>query len=158
MQQLQLDGVHAAAAKCDVTQRNEVEQLIAWTVDQYGSLDIMVANAGIVKGADFLETTEADWDDVLNVNLKGPFIVSLCCNSCNLLLLLLPTWIDFEQSAIEGSCMNPVEIQDIFSYRDIQIAFLLALIAYHWVDSSMQTASKGWLLHAWLPKCTFTDR
>ena len=76
MQQLQLDGVHAAAAKCDVTQRNEVEQLIAWTVDQYGSLDIMVANAGIVKGADFLETTEEDWDDVLNVNLKGPFIVS----------------------------------------------------------------------------------
>ena len=76
VQQLQLDGVHAAAAKCDVTQRNEVEQLIAWTVDQYGSLDIMVSNAGIVKGADFLETTEADWDDVLNVNLKGPFIVS----------------------------------------------------------------------------------
>ena len=86
VQQLQLDGVTAAAAKCDVTQRNEVEQLIAWTVDQYGSLDIMVANAGIVKGADFLDITDADWDDVLNVNLKGAFIVrpgpkmhSPCC-------------------------------------------------------------------------------
>lgn len=35
-----------------------------------------VANAGIVKGADFLDVTEADWDAVIDVNLKGPFIVS----------------------------------------------------------------------------------
>ena len=76
VQQLQLEGVVAAAAKCDVTQKSEVEQLVAWTVQTYGSLDIMVANAGIVKGADFLDVTEADWDAVIDVNLKGPFIVS----------------------------------------------------------------------------------
>ena len=73
---MQLEGVVAAAAKCDVTQKQEVEQLVAWTVETYGSLDIMVANAGVVKGADFLDFSEEDWDDVLNVNLKGPFIVS----------------------------------------------------------------------------------
>ena len=74
---MQLEGVVAAAAKCDVTQKQEVEQLVAWTVETYGSLDIMVANAGVVKGADFLDFSEEDWDDVLNVNLKGPFIVSI---------------------------------------------------------------------------------
>ena len=75
MQQLQLEGVSAAAAKCDVTQKSEVEQLVDWTVDTYGSLDIMVANAGIVKAADFLDMSEADWDAVIDVNLKGTFIV-----------------------------------------------------------------------------------
>ena len=49
---------------------------------QYGGIDIMVANAGIVKGADFLDMSEADFDAVINVNLKGVFLVCL--------LLLLP--------------------------------------------------------------------
>lgn len=81
--QLTLDGVAAAAAKCDVTQKSEVEQLVAWTVETYGSLDIMIANAGIVKGADFLDITEEDWDAVMDVNLKGAFIVRFFyCFSC----------------------------------------------------------------------------
>lgn len=42
---------------------------------QYGGIDIMVANAGIVKGADFLDMSEADFDAVINVNLKGVFLV-----------------------------------------------------------------------------------
>ena len=40
------EGIAAAAARCDVTKRAEVERLVAWTVEQYGALDIMVANAG----------------------------------------------------------------------------------------------------------------
>ena len=52
--QLQLEGVLAAAAKCDVSKKHEVDQLVAWTVQTYGSLDILVANAGIVKVQSFL--------------------------------------------------------------------------------------------------------
>ena len=50
---------------------------LSWAVctAQYGGLDIMVANAGIVKGADFLDMTEEDFDAVINVNLKGVFLV-----------------------------------------------------------------------------------
>lgn len=65
----------ACAARCDVTKKMEVDRLIAYTVQQYGGLDILVANAGIVKSADFLDMTEADFDDVINVNLKGVFLV-----------------------------------------------------------------------------------
>ena len=53
---------------------------------QYGGIDIMVANAGIVKGADFLEMSEADFDAVINVNLKGVFLVCfslLLPNGCS---------------------------------------------------------------------------
>jgi NAD(P)-dependent dehydrogenase (short-subunit alcohol dehydrogenase family) len=48
----------------------QVQQLISKTVEQLGGVDIMVANAGIVKTAPFLEMTEADFDTVLSVNLK----------------------------------------------------------------------------------------
>lgn len=48
----------------------QVQQLISKTVEQLGGVDIMVANAGIVKTAPFLEMTEADFDAVLSVNLK----------------------------------------------------------------------------------------
>jgi glucose 1-dehydrogenase len=41
----------------------------------WGSIDVLVSNAGIVHGADFLELTEADFDRVIRVNLKGMFLV-----------------------------------------------------------------------------------
>lgn len=47
--QLTHEGVMAAAAKCDVSKKHEVDQLVAWTVQTYGALDILIANAGIVK-------------------------------------------------------------------------------------------------------------
>jgi NAD(P)-dependent dehydrogenase (short-subunit alcohol dehydrogenase family) len=44
-------------------------------VNAFGSVDVLVSNAGIVHGADFLEVTEADFDRVIRVNLKGVFLV-----------------------------------------------------------------------------------
>jgi len=72
--QLQLEGVIASAAHCDVTNKAEVDALVNWTVQTYGAIDLLIANAGIVKGADFLDMTENDFDDVVRVNLKGVFL------------------------------------------------------------------------------------
>ncbi|BDA51010.1 probable 5-keto-D-gluconate 5-reductase at C-terminar half [Coccomyxa sp. Obi] len=72
--QLLQEGIVACAARCDVTKKTEVDRLVAYAVQQYGALDILVANAGIVKSAEFLEMTESDFDDVINVNLKGVFL------------------------------------------------------------------------------------
>ena len=48
---------------------------IAATVDQHGSIDICVSNAGIVHGAEFLDLKEADFDRVIRINLKGTFLL-----------------------------------------------------------------------------------
>lgn len=72
--QLLQEGIVACAARCDVTKKTEVDRLVAYAVQQYGTLDILVANAGIVKSADFLDMTEIDFDDVISVNLKGVFL------------------------------------------------------------------------------------
>ncbi|MGI9463939.1 MAG: SDR family NAD(P)-dependent oxidoreductase [Aestuariivirgaceae bacterium] len=68
-------GGQAEFASCDVGQKLDVRNLITSTVDQHGSVDICVSNAGIVHGADFLDLKEADFDRVLNVNLKGTFML-----------------------------------------------------------------------------------
>ncbi len=61
--------------RCDVGDAADVANLIASTLQVWGAIDVVVNNAGIVHGADFLELEEADFDRVLQVNLKGAFLV-----------------------------------------------------------------------------------
>eukprot|EP00891_Asterochloris_glomerata_P005145 jgi/Astpho2/5145/fgenesh1_pm.00073_%23_10_t len=68
------EGIDAQAVRCDVSSKEQVDAMVAWTVQAYGGVDILVANAGIVKGAEFMEMEEADFDEVLRVNLKGVFL------------------------------------------------------------------------------------
>jgi glucose 1-dehydrogenase len=60
---------------CDVAKKAQVVAAVEAAVAAYGRLDIAVANAGIVHAAEFLDLEEADFDRVLNVNLKGVFLV-----------------------------------------------------------------------------------
>src|ERR1700761_8073831 len=57
----------------DVGQWDQIDRLITATVHRYGRLDIMVNNAAISSGTALLETTEAQWEDVMRVNLTGMF-------------------------------------------------------------------------------------
>ena len=60
---------------CDVSDKVDVDHLIARTMQRHGRIDVLVNNAGIFKAAEFLEVSEADFDAVLRVNLKGAFLV-----------------------------------------------------------------------------------
>ena len=68
-------GVNARFVAADVGDAREAERLVAETCRAFGDLDVLVNNAGIIHGADFLELAEADFDRVLRVNLKGAFLV-----------------------------------------------------------------------------------
>ena len=67
-------GKRGLAIKCDVTLRAEVEDMVRRTVAEFGRVDILVNNAGIITFKPFLELTDEDWDNTLNVNLKGQFL------------------------------------------------------------------------------------
>jgi NAD(P)-dependent dehydrogenase (short-subunit alcohol dehydrogenase family) len=60
---------------CNVADKAQVDAALAATLAALGRVDGLVNNAGIFKAADFLDITEADWDAVLDVNLKGHFLV-----------------------------------------------------------------------------------
>ena len=68
-------GRRAVYLHCDVSRAAEVKAALAGTLQAFGHVDALVNNAGIFKAADFLDITEADWDAVLAVNLKGSFLV-----------------------------------------------------------------------------------
>ncbi len=60
---------------CDVGDKEQVDATVARTVKLHGTIDILVNNAGILRSADFLDITEADFDAVLRVNIKGAFLM-----------------------------------------------------------------------------------
>ena len=60
---------------CDVGDKAQVEALVAQSLSAHGRIEVLVNNAGVFKAADFLEVTEADFDAVLRINLKGAFLV-----------------------------------------------------------------------------------
>lgn len=76
---LRASGAQALYAHCDVSKAAEVQAALAATLAEFGRVDVLINNAGIFKAADFLDVTEADWDAVIAVNLKGHFLVGQAC-------------------------------------------------------------------------------
>ena len=68
-------GARAIYVHCNVAAKAEVEAALAKSTQALGAIDGLVNNAGIFKAAGFLDIAEADWDAVLDVNLKGSFLV-----------------------------------------------------------------------------------
>jgi len=69
-------GRKAAAFQCDVGIVTQGQKFMADAAAQFGHLDILVNNAGLERRADFWDATEADFDAVLSVNLKGLFFIT----------------------------------------------------------------------------------
>ena len=69
-------GGAAIAVPADVSRSDEVGRLVATTLDHFGRIDILVNNAGIMVASGVLETSEDDWDRTIDVNLKGPYLLS----------------------------------------------------------------------------------
>jgi len=69
-------GVRACFIAADVGSVADCRRLVAQAIEQLGRLDILVNNAGIQTHAAFLDADEEDFDSVLRVNLRGPFVLS----------------------------------------------------------------------------------
>ena len=69
-------GTQAIALPANVTVKAEVENLVEQTRAKLGTVDIVVNNAGVTRDGLFVRMKEEDWDLVLNINLKGAFLMS----------------------------------------------------------------------------------
>lgn len=72
-EELKLQGTQTLSLRADVTDFSAVQNLVNIILDKFTKIDILVNNAGITKDNLILRLSDADWDAVLNVNLKGTF-------------------------------------------------------------------------------------
>ncbi len=73
---LQSMGTKAIAVKADVSQKADADHLVAAAIETFGGLDILVNNAGFTRPAMMLKMTEEQWDQVVDIHLKGAFLCS----------------------------------------------------------------------------------
>ena len=69
-------GGQAFAQKCDTTRAKDTERAAQETAKRFGKLNVLVNNAGIMSVATIDQVSEEEWDQVMTVNLKGPFLMS----------------------------------------------------------------------------------
>ncbi len=75
-QSAQKKGASLAYMRLDVSDGNNIKEMIQQVVNEYGRLDILVNNAGIMFERLMEDTSEADWDCMMNINVKGVFLCS----------------------------------------------------------------------------------
>ena len=75
VREIEASGCRALAVKADTTKSKDVAEMINMVWGQLGPIDILVNNAGVQKRVYFLDLEEADWDWMLDVNLKGYYLV-----------------------------------------------------------------------------------
>jgi 3-oxoacyl-[acyl-carrier protein] reductase len=71
--QIESDGGTAISVQADVTNRDQIEQMREKALEEFGSIDVLVNNAGITRDTTFASMSQDDWDQVLDIHLGGMF-------------------------------------------------------------------------------------
>ena len=77
--EIKKDRGEALAVKCDASKKIEVDNVVAETIKKFGKIDILVNNAGIFPFEPFLQMPEANFEKVIDINLKGYFLMAQAC-------------------------------------------------------------------------------
>lgn len=81
VEQITAAGGRALAVGCDVSDGAQVEAGVARVVEELGAPTILVNNAGVLRDNLLFKMSESDWDTVMNVHLRGAFLMSKTCQS-----------------------------------------------------------------------------
>ena len=69
-------GIEIDVFKADVSNKNDIKELVKFTLEKYGKVDILVNNAGISQERLFTDITDEDWDNMIDINLSSVFYMT----------------------------------------------------------------------------------
>ena len=75
-EELKKEGVFIDIKQADVSKRDEVKELVLYTINKFGRIDVLINNAGISEYKLFTDETDEDWNKIINNNLYSAFIMS----------------------------------------------------------------------------------
>lgn len=99
-------GVEAITSKTDVTSRQELQAMVDAAIEKFGTVEVLVNNAGIFFNATFEDMTDEQWDNMMDVNLKSVFVLSQ---------IVIRHWLEKE---IKGAIVNLASISAAIAFTN----------------------------------------
>ena len=75
-EELAQENIKIDISKADVSKRKEAEELVKYTINKYGRIDVLINNAGISQIKEFTQITDEDWNNIINTNLNSVFYMT----------------------------------------------------------------------------------
>jgi NAD(P)-dependent dehydrogenase (short-subunit alcohol dehydrogenase family) len=136
--ELQAKGVDSLAIQVDVTKADQVQAMVDKVLDKWGKLTIGVNNAGIGQWTDAETTSEADWDRMMDVNLKGVF---LCCQAEARVMLAAGYGKIINMASMSGYISNTPQNQAHYNISKAGVLHLTRSLAAEWAPRGVRVNS-----------------
>jgi len=124
--------------KTDITSATEVEDMVGRVLGEWGRIDILVNCAGIARWAPAEEMSEDDWDQVMNVNLKGIF---LCCRAVARSMIAKRRGKIINIASMSGSIVNYPQPQCGYNASKAGVVMLTKSLAAEWAKYNINVNS-----------------
>lgn len=128
-------GAETLAIRCDVSQASEIEAMIARVLQAWGRLTIAINNVGIRRWAPAEAFTEADWDAVMDTNLRGTF---LCCQAEGRVMLQAGYGKIINVASMSGVIVNHPQKQVAYNTSKAAILHMTRSLAAEWASRGVR--------------------
>ena len=128
-------GSRTIAIRCDVTQKDDVEAMIAKVVDTYGKLDACFNNAGICLNVPAEEMTLEQWKKVIDINLTGVF---LCATAAGRVMLKQGYGSIINTASMSGHIVNVPQPQCAYNASKAGVIMLTKSLAIEWAKKGVR--------------------
>lgn len=128
-------GSKTIAIKCDVTDKDQVEAMVAKVVDTYGKLDACYNNAGIAVNAPAEEMTFEQWQKVIDINLTGVF---LCATAAGRVMLKQGYGSIINTASMSGHIVNVPQPQCAYNASKAGVSQLTKSLAVEWAKKGVR--------------------
>ena len=128
-------GSKTIAIQCNVTDKDEVEAMVAKVVDTYGKLDAAFNNAGICLNVPAEEMTYEQWNKVININLNGVF---LCATAAGRVMLKQGYGSIINTASMSGHIVNVPQPQCAYNASKAGVSMLTKSLAVEWAKKGVR--------------------